>query len=323
MARMDGDDMSICFIPAGDITNAGSRMRAYWPAEFIPGATVAGWDDIRAGRLPQADAYVFQKLVDVALMQRLRDDGAIIVWDVCDPAWWFNPNDAEEAADAAHAVVASSRSLADDFTEWNGRSARYIRDRVLLSHFSRQVEHRDTSPVRLIWFGAGQNRVALHAAAANLSRLRANGHAVTLTIFDDAPHVPVGYLESDMPIHYVRWALHQENEVLAAHDIALLPPYPGPWGAVKSNNKAITAMAAGLPVTDGTCYQELWRFVTSPSTRAENGRAGRILVEELYNVEQSAADWTALIEELQHGANDTVHRGTEGVQVRRQMAQAG
>ena len=306
--------MSICFIPAGDITNAGSRMRAYWPAEFIPGATVAGWDDIRAGRLPQADAYVFQKLVDVALMQRLRDDGAIIVWDVCDPAWWFNPNDAEEAADAAHAVVASSRSLADDFTEWNGRSARYIRDRVLLSHFSRQVEHRDTSPVRLIWFGAGQNRVALHAAAANLSRLRANGHAVTLTIFDDAPHVPVGYLESDMPIHYVRWALHQENEVLAAHDIALLPPYPGPWGAVKSNNKTLTAWAAGLPVSSGLTYDTLEQLVKLAALRQGTADDGRLTVKHHYNVEQSAADWLALVEELQHGAVNTLHRA-EAVQV--------
>ena len=315
--------MSICFIPAGDMTNAGSRMRAYWPAQFISGAAVTTWDEIRAGQLPRADAYVFQKLVDVTLMCRLRDSGAIVVWDVCDPAWWFNPTDAREAAGVAHAVVASSWPLADNFAEWSGLSTRCIPDRVLLAHFPRQALHGDRTPVRLIWFGASQNRIALYAAAANLSRLRANGCDVTLTIFDDAPHVPVGYLESDMPIHYVRWALHQENEVLAAHDIALLPPYPGPWGAVKSNNKAITAMAAGLPVTDGTCYQELWRFVTSPSTRAENGRAGRILVEELYNVEQSAADWTALIEELQHGANDTVHRGTEGVQVRRQMAQAG
>ena len=306
--------MSICFIPAGDMTNAGSRMRAYWPAQFISGAAVTTWDEIRAGQLPRADAYVFQKLVDVTLMCRLRDSGAIVVWDVCDPAWWFNPADAREAAGVAHAVVASSWPLADNFAEWSGLSTRCIPDRVLLAHFPRQALHGDRTPVRLIWFGASQNRIALYAAAANLSRLRANGCDVTLTIFDDAPHVPVGYLESDMPVFYVRWSLHQENEVLAGHDIALLPPYPGPWGVVKSNNKVITAMASGLPTSEGTNYHKLHELVTDPRLRQRHCESGLDIVEEFYRVEQSSADWLALIEELQHGAIDAVRRA-EAVQI--------
>lgn len=268
----------------------------------------------RRDALPAADVYVFQKLVDVSLMRRLRDGGALIIWDVCDPAWWFNPGDAGEASNAADAVVASCGGLAGDFEAWSGRPARMIPDRLLLSHFTHRQAHTDRAPVRLIWFGAAQNRIALLAAVANLSRLRANGYEVTLTIADNAPETAAPWLESELPVYYTRWTLDTEAETLAAHDIALLPPYPGPWGAVKSNNKTLTAWAAGLPVSSGLTYDTLEQLVKLAALRQGTADDGRLTVKHHYNVEQSAADWLALVEELQHGAVNTLHRA-EAVQV--------
>ena len=291
----------VVFIPAGDLTNAGSRMRAYWPARHLPEAAVVTWEEIRGGEMPEADAYVFQKLVDVTLMRSLRDGGARVFWDVCDPAWWFNPTDAREAAEVADGVVASSWPLAKDFEEWSGLKAHMIPDRLDLGHFTHQREQRETRPVRFIWFGSAQNRIALYAAGANLARLRANGHEVALTVFDNEPGTSLPALEAELPVFYTRWALEREAETLAAHDIALLPRYPGPWGQVKSRNRTFTAWAAGLPVTEGTDYRSLRSLVTDEQRRREEAAEGRGIVRQYYSSEQSAAEWQGLIEEYGNG----------------------
>lgn len=305
---------SVCFIPTGDITNAGSRMRAYWPARFIPDAAVVSWDDIRAGQLPDAPVYIFQKLVDVGLMRQLRERGALVFWDVCDPAWWFNPTDAREAAEAADGIVASNWGLADDFTNWSGRKAFMIPDRVLLDHFTHRREHEEARPVRLIWFGSVQNRIALYAAGASLARLRANGFEVALTIFDNAPDNPLPGFDAELPVYSTRWALEREAETLAAHDIALLPSYPGPWSAVKSNNRTVTAMAAGLPVASGIIYEKLRALVCDVQLRRETAADGLREVEREWNVKRSAAEWLGLIEEYGDGRTSEV-RSAAAVQV--------
>lgn len=307
----------VVFIPAGDITNAGARMRAYWPARYMPDAAVVTWDGVRAGELPEVgagDAVIFQKLVDVGLMRSLRDRGALVFWDVCDPAWWFNPTDAREAVEAADGLVGSCWPLVDDLSSWSGRAARMIPDRVLLDHFTHKRAHEESRPVRLIWFGSMQNRVALYAAGASLARLRANGHEVTLTIFDNAPDNPLPGFDAELPVYYTRWALEREAETLAAHDIALLPSYPGPWGSVKSNNRTVTAMAAGLPVASGFSYEALRDLVCDVQLRREKAAEGLRLVRRDWNVELSAVEWLTLIEEYGDGRISEV-RSAAAVQV--------
>ena len=289
----------VCFIAGGNLNNAGSRMRAYWPARFIDGAAVVHWE-LAGDGLPDARAYVFQKFVNVPVMAELRERGRLIFWDLCDPSWWFNPGDVNEALTHVDGVVASSPALAADFTRWSGREVHCIPDRLLLEHFDRRRQHTAADPVRLIWFGAAQNRMALYAAHANLERLIANGYRIELTICDNAPHAPFADIAGTYPIYYTRWSLEMEVETLAAHDLALLPPYPGPWGVVKSNNKALTAMACGLPVVTGEDYGQLRAFVANEELRQPIAADGRDEVERNWNVERSAAEWLALIEDYEH-----------------------
>lgn len=299
----------VCFIAGGTLLNAGARLRAWWPAGCIPGAAVVHWEQVGDG-LPDARAYVFQKFVNAPVMAALRERGRLVFWDVCDPAWWFNPGDAREALDYVDGVVASSPALAADFTQWSaGRvTARCIPDRLLLTHYDRQRQHVAADPVRLIWFGAAQNRMAIYAAHANLERLAANGYHIELTICDNAPHAPFADIERVYPIYYTRWTVESEVATLAAHDIALLPPYPGPWGAVKSNNKALSAAACGLPSTSGVAYGELEMLVADEEARADYAKDGRREVEDFWNVEQSAAEWLDLIEEYDHERTGNVLR---------------
>jgi hypothetical protein len=292
------DSRRVVFVAGGNLSNAGSRFRAYWPAAHMANAEVTNWVVVRDDGLPEgADVVIFQKLVDVEAMRQARAHGTAIFWDVCDPSWWWNAADVRTVLELVTAVVASNEALADDLRAWadDGTPVHVIPDRLELAHYTRQRQHRYDRPARLIWFGASQNRAALYAAHTTLSRLQANDYAVALTICDNAPNTPMSELEGDYPIYYTRWALDTEVATLTGHDIALLPPYPGPWGRVKSNNKALTAAACGLPVTTGCDYAELRELVADVSWRQGAGALARREVEQHWRVEQSAAEWQTLI----------------------------
>lgn len=286
---------TMCFVVAGDETWASSRMRGYWPAEAL-GAWVVTWKDVHATQeLPEADAYVFQKTGAPELIDHLIGLGKQVWWDVCDPSWWFQPGPSQEIAERVTGIVASSHNLANDCAEWSGRKVYTIPDCLKPDHFPRQRVHVDASPVRLIWFGLSPNRIALHAAAANLERLRANGYAIELTICDNEPDKPMRALETACPVYYRRWSLAEENETLTAHDIALLPPYPGPWGQVKSNNKKLTAAMCGLPVATGECYDGLRGLVARADTRRDAAASGR--GEALgFTIDRAAREWRKLVD---------------------------
>lgn len=290
--------MNICFVTAGPIEWASSRMRAFWVAEALRErgheVEVIEFGKATLNGLGVRDAYVWQKTVNVEHIKYL---GGRHYWDVCDPSWWWQPNECREIARHMTGVVCSSKALEEDFIEWarqhetrDRRRVHTIPDRLKLSHFHTQRQHSDVSPVRLIWFGVAANRVALWGARANLERLVANGYKIELTIFDDRPDVRFNFSDA-FPIYHVLWSLEKEVEVLAAHDVALLPPYPGPWGGVKSNNKMLTAWACGLPVSFGE--YSILAYLMESSQRREGAKPLRAVRE--HNVAQSAIEWEALL----------------------------
>lgn len=287
--------MTVAFVAAGDRTWGSSRMRAWWVAERM------GAECVRSGeKLPEADAYVFQKAIDAQTGEKLRRAGKRVWWDVCDPSWWFQPQECADIVQHIDGVVASNEGLLKDFLRWisdvdidHEIQAHVIPDRLDIGHFPRWRVHHDAHPVRLIWFGVAVNRVALHAAIPTLERLACNGYDFALTILDNEPNRP-WRLSERFDTYHLQWTLARENEVLASHDIALLPPYPGKWGQVKSNNKTITAYASGLPVTQGIEYQELEQLLNW-RTRQQAGQNGREVAAKHYDVSQSARDWEAIL----------------------------
>lgn len=284
--------MNICFITAGPIEWASSRMRAYWVAEEIEklghNVSVQLFDQVTRGSIGLQDAYIWQKKVDIDLVEYLGGDH---YWDVCDPSWWWQPNECREIAKHMTAVVASTSALADDFNSWYGSDlAITIKDRLKMSHFHTKRQHSDVSPVRFVWFGIAANRIALWAAKADMERLVANGHKIELTILDDRPDAPFRFSEA-FPIYHTLWQLQNEVEILSSHDIALLPPYPGSWGHVKSDNKIQTALACGIPaVGKHFTFKEIEELVTDVEYRRICGE-----IYEGCEVEQSAIEWEKLL----------------------------
>lgn len=282
--------MRIIFIASGGIEWGSARMRCYWPARYMTDAHVITWDEYREERaLPVADVYIWQKNVDVSAVEQVD---ALHIWDVCDPLHWFSPEAVKRYVDKVDGIVTSNRGLADDLAKWSKRDdIRVIPDRLELSHFDKQREHADRWPVRFIWFGISANRGVLFGAWAILARLQAMGYDVSLTIMDEMINGALNY-GKDLPVYHVRWELDHEVGILASHDIALLPPYPGPWGLVKSNNKALTAGACGLPVISHlTWHDGIRRLVESAATRQKAGESRRRQVKDLWSVEKSAAEW--------------------------------
>lgn len=286
----------ILFIATGPIEWGSSRMRAYWVAESMRERGCHVNVEIFNG-LEQSpndvlghDVFVWQKTVNLDIVNKTPDTRHY--WDVCDPAWWWQPNECRVIADKMTAVVGSSAALCQDFNQWYGKDvAACIPDRLKLSHFHTQRQHQDVTPVRFIWFGVSVNRIALYGALANLERLVANGYKIELTIFDDRPDIRLNFTNS-FPVYHVLWQLDKEVDVIASHDVALLPPYPGWWGKVKSNNKKLTSWACGLPVVSGWHYPEM-EAVMSFTHRIEWPVVLNAL--EAYHVKYSAIQWEELI----------------------------
>lgn len=286
--------MTICFIAPGPMEWASTRWRCLWPGRYL-GATVMDWGNYVKEK-PKAEAYIWCKIANLDEMKAQRKAGATVVWDLCDPVHWWSPAMARNVFDTVNYIVASNENLAADCTQFSDRSVKTIPDRVELEHYKLQRKHVHprAEPVRFIWYGAGQNRFTLLGAIATLERLHADGISLELTIFDDHPNDQFTYTDS-FPVYHTKWTTQTENQVIAAHDVAILPPYPGAWGKVKSNNKHLTAWACGIPVSDGEHYDTLQKLASFSTMRVEEAKAGRAMVLDRYDVRQSAAQWTELL----------------------------
>ena len=284
--------MTTLFISPGDYSWGSSRMRCYWPARYMKDAAVIGTDSPISTNY---DAYIFMKqAANYEAMDRLRQAGKKVYFDLCDPMWWWNPKGTLEIAKVCNRVVCSSLGLGEDFTYCSKIDCDVIPDRLDLSHFTKTKVHAESNPIRLIWYGVSVNRISLFAALANLERLVANGCNIELTICDDRPDAELSWTDM-LPVKHRRWSVENEVSTILEHDIALLPPYPGAWGKVKSNNKTLTAWACGLPVSTGEDYYELYDLCKSVEMRQALGTAGRNDVVSNWNVKNSAFEWQELI----------------------------
>lgn len=283
------------FIASGPASWASSRIRCFWPAVHMD-ADVVVWDFPKPMEFSaDYETYIWQKYGNPETQSQLLDAGKQVWIDHCDPMWWFsNQTFMRDTFENATGAVFSSEELRQDFLQWWGKdyNAHTIKDRLDLSHYSHKKSHHWTKPVRFIWYGITQNRVSLSGAWANLSRLKVMGHQVTLTIFDNRPDIRITEQDS-IPILYSTWELDKEPPMIAGYDVALLPPFPGPWGKVKSNNKNLTASACNVPYVDGHDWEEMLRMMDHKE-RAKLAEMQSAIIPE-HDVKISAEEWEALL----------------------------
>jgi hypothetical protein len=243
---------------------------------------------------PKADVYIWCKIANLDEMKAQKANGAKVVWDLCDPVHWWSPGKARQIMGEVDHIVCSNQALAYDTSLFSGMKVDTIADRIELEHYPVMRKHERVDPVRFIWYGAGQNRFTLLGALANLERLVSNGINIELTVYDDRPDNILRVTDS-FPVYHTKWELRNENKVIAAHDIAILPDYPGAWGKVKSNNKMLTAWACGVPVSSGELYEPLYHLASITQDRRDQAENGYKLLVDKYDVRQSAVEWKELL----------------------------
>lgn len=243
------------FITAGTIDVASSRYRAFWPAQHIQGSAVYPIQHVSQSGLPiskDTKAVVFQKFANADMMKFCHDSGIKVIWDVCDPSWWFQPRECETLLKYADIVTGSSKALLDDLMgqyQYDGSHA-FIPDAFDRKHYREAGDyhrHPAAGLLRFVWYGHENNRFTLLPYIPELERL-ANIYDVdvTLTIVDSRPND--NWASNYINIEHQRWTLDTEVAVVASHDLAFLPDYPGRWGKLKSDNRAIHAGYCGRHV---------------------------------------------------------------------------
>jgi hypothetical protein len=246
----------ILFLTAGTIDFASSRYRGFWPAKYMGNAEVYPLAYALQSGLPlKADTktIVFQKFAYIPMMKYAHDQGVKVVWDVCDPSWWFDPDKCKDILDLVDMVTAPTVALIEDLFRQYGIDLSYdiIPDSFDPDHYKdvpEQAERKDNQ-AHLIWFGHQNNRFTLVAHLGELERLAlVEGLDVHLTIFDGEPDNR--WPNERITIHNKKWTLAGEVEELRKHDLAYLPSYPGRWGKLKSDNKQVHAGYCGLHAYD-------------------------------------------------------------------------
>ena len=247
----------ILFLTAADINFASSRYRGFWPAKYMRSAEAHVLDHALTSGAPfkpDTKAVVFQKLYYAPLMKFAHDQGLRVIWDVCDPMWWYMPDDCREVLEHTDFITASTQPLLDDlydFYEDLDIESEIIPDCFDMEHYqdTEHEEYQEGDDIWLIWYGHQNNRFILLAHLSELTRLsRANDIPVRLTIMDGQKSNK--WEENTFVIKQEQWHLEDEVQMTAAHHLAFLPSYPGLWGKLKSDNKHVHAGLCGLNVYD-------------------------------------------------------------------------
>lgn len=298
--------MKIAILTHGSLTWASARFRAFWLAEADPEHFTAYSSGDRLDGLEEHDVIVILKRIGEVDIQRalhLKALGKIIVYDMCDPDWWFNIEGSSAMMQVASAITTSSAGLKQAVLDFEpGRPVAHIPDRMLPGYHSTVAEHGERERVVLCWFGAGQNRLPSLSGVLPVLQYLSQQYPLELRVIDDLPHVPLGSsLHEESIVRYVPWTVETFHAQMTACDIALLPPYPGSWGALKSSNKQASAWWAGLPVTDGFDAEYLAELIEDAELRQHFGRELRQEAEKNYDIHTSVAEWLVLAERLTSG----------------------
>jgi len=295
--------MNVTFVARGGVQTASSRFRAW--------NIVEAWQDrrVRCHWLEQIEGILDTIVADVIVLQkpdfrrvgpRLLDDlaatGTRLICDIPDPVWCLMKDaDWRDFASRVHDFVVSNPGLGRALEEDHGIKSTVIADRM--PYTAKHKEHRATLRPIMVWFGQSFSReVSLASVGQHLARIRANDIPFTLRMIDESPEeefrLQFGWNDW---IDYRKWNLQTFEDELIQADFALLPGFPGRWGQMKSWNKPITASWAGLPVTDGQSYDELYRLLTDVQYRTDQGAKARAWAEREGDVRQSVQEWKDLL----------------------------
>ena len=250
------------------------------------------------------DCFVYQKISvsqeSIEFARMIRAAGKHLVWDICDPIWWWMPAEQFLAlAKYVSAFVVISRGLQEDLKTDMQIDSVVIPDR--LPYREKCKAHEYVKDPVLLWYGHSANRIpCLYGMGIVWNRLAIDGIECRIRIMDEHPQALQIKATPNYEhlMEYEQYDYRTEHEDVMKADVACLPPYPPPWGLMKGEIKRTVASWAGLPYTDGNDYPELKQLLSDWRLRKDIGAENRMLAEDSYEIQRSVDQYKVLINML-------------------------
>jgi hypothetical protein len=250
----------------------------------------------------------------LAIIDRLKADGARVVVDVCDNHFSDYRGPVLRALVArADAVTCSTGEMQLVLGREAGVNATIIGDPV--SGGARgEVRFAPGEPLRLLWYGNARNLPAFIPQWPGLVKL-AGEHPLHLSLLSSAyPEVEEFLAQlrrepaNGIEIAFTEWSLAAMDAAFVACDLVILPGLPeDPWYRVKSANRLTDALWAGRPVLASPvpAYREfadcaglgedlaagIRSALADPQLVAERTRMGQLRVAETLSSQAIARCW--------------------------------
>lgn len=239
---------NICFLPAGDLDTASSRLRVF----SIGGALRKEGANVYLGPFPMIkEVLVVQKRLSeevLGYVARAKAVGALIIYDVDDSGdalwYWAAPQRFYRMLRAADLVTTDTRSRA----EWVIRGMARLRVKVVpncVDYFPdspADIEPLDRNPLRLLWFGSGKNVGMFYKYATALGQL-----PDTQVVVCGGNGDVLRGLSDILPVENVPWSRETFVNVLQGCDLTCLMHHGSTHDRRKSNHKMITSICWGVP----------------------------------------------------------------------------
>uniref|UniRef100_A0A6M3MCY7 Glycosyltransferase n=1 Tax=viral metagenome TaxID=1070528 RepID=A0A6M3MCY7_9ZZZZ len=257
----------------GKYNIGSSRIRGHWLAKYWPEAEI-----FRQGA--KYDAVIFQKCYWPSYASEF---GGVKILDLCDPDWLAGV-EVKAMVDNCDAVTTSTEELKRQVEQFTDSPVVFIPDRHDLDFAGGKTKVHEGKAKRVCWFGYSHNLNVLDIA---INTIRRNDLKLTV-IHNLRPF----YAKADKN---VEWKEDTVNEDILKCDFVVLPEDMRPLGKYKSNNKAITAWALGMPVAKTP--EDVERFL-DPEERRKEAELRLKEVREKWDVRISVGEFRDLIERI-------------------------
>lgn len=311
-------DLRIRWRLHGDVSEPTTRQRGVF---FIDELQSRGYD-VGSWQLGQpADIIVLQ--YNMRQLDEALQTGAVVVADINDMVFAEHHvyhKDMMVGLKRVHAVVAGTERLAQHLRKWH-RFVRVIEEPVDSRYLDVKKQKHDG--INILWTGYHDNYTYFAECDAALEQL-ANKYQFTVNIvcppLDGTKKSNADKVHAKKyPSRFHEWTMETLLQQMSVADFAVVPLFHNEWTACKASNKALSFMAAGIPVvasdvipyrgiinhgTNGYLCTHTQDWVEALSSQLEDSRlrgrigvAGKITAHQ-YTVDRKADDWLRLFEEI-------------------------
>lgn len=244
----------ITYFPLGNMTTASTRLRCYMIAERLRKRGYKTSFD----KPEPTDVAIFQKrtsLEDLESAKALKEKGAKIILDMCDPMWTAGQEKSLlDFIPIADCITTSSSKIADYFKD-KAKRVEVICEGIDWKNIP-QVE-KDKKPT-VCWCGSiysAETEHCLDILTEPLNRL----HKEIPFDFRIITDGEVKLDKLDFAPQVIEFSLENYLTGIAKSHIGVIPYPDTEWCKSKSNNKVILFMALGLPVVCSSipAYEEV------------------------------------------------------------------